>query len=157
METFLTATTEQLAILYVLILCIIVQLPITYSFHKYSNSLFKDSEYLYKTKKGRVIWHTGKVQALAFCGIFAFTVIVFVLNKIHFVAIAAVLIEIVINCYHVWYSWNEKYATQADKEAARRNRLIKQRAAYFIGVVNPAMIYALAWAFIEYDRLKDMF
>lgn len=77
------------------------------------------------------------VQNYIFCVIISTAIMFLIFLELTNYAIAGCALEIVINCYYVYCSYEEKYSRSTDNNVRKHRKLV---GAYFFAVVYPTAI-----------------
>lgn len=88
------------------------------------------------------------IQNYIFCVIISSAIMFLVFLGLIWFAIAGCVIEIMINCYYVHCSYEEKYLRVKDDQLERKRRKLK--GAYFFAVIYPTCIIVFS---LIYDSL----
>lgn len=119
-------------------LSIASQIPHAYWVIDYVSSL-KESGSI-----GRFKFNPKAVQNSLFCLIIANAILFCVLLELHVWALAGVIIEVVINEYYVYCSYEDKYSRRNSNKEDKTRKLV---GAYFIGLLIPVCIYVFTWLY----------
>lgn len=87
------------------------------------------------------------IQNVVFCMIISASIIVLVYLELHIWAAAAVFIEIAINFYYTYCSFEEKYIRTKSENIIRKKRELV--GSYFLGVLIPLCIFVFSWLYTQ--------
>jgi hypothetical protein len=134
------------------IISIIVQLPHAFRVMDYQSTISGNAAYDFTIMKGKIKGNIGTIQNVFFCFIIANAILALVLLKMHVFAGIGAGIEIAINLYYVWTSYEQVYArvTASNSSKTKMMRLI---GAYSVAVLLPCMIWVFSFLYAEFDYI----
>ena len=126
------------ALLVFAILSIASQIPHAYWVVDYVSNLPD------RSRIGTFSLNPKAIQNAVFCLIIANAILFCVLLGLHNWALAGVIIEVIINTYYVYCSYEDKYRR---RNTSREDKPRKLAGAYFIGGLIPVCIYVFTWLY----------
>ena len=93
------------------------------------------------------------IQNYIFCTILSTSIMCMVVLKLDNWAAAACIVEIVINTYYVYCSFEEKYKTVRASKSGKMNpkKLRGMIGAYFFGALIPVCIFVFSYLYVHLD------
>ena len=135
------------------ILSILVNYPHTYWALDYVSQV-KEKFTLWESLGGYTI-SPKSIQTYLFCIILSTAILFLVIMELTLVAGAFCVIEIIINSYYVYCSYEEKYLRHGSDENAQKRKFRSLFGAYSFGILIPVLIYTFShlYTMVQFKKI----